>query len=47
MMNAGNLNGKTRQMKDWRRRVIALAAALSLLISSCGLTAFAETDDDI
>ena len=47
MMNAGNLNGKTRQMKDWRRRLVALVAALTLLISSCGLTAFAESDDDI
>ena len=47
MMNAGNLNGKARQMKDWRRRLVALVAALSLLISSCGLTAFAESDDDI
>ena len=46
-MNAGNLNGKARQMKDWRRRLVALVAALSLLISSCGLTAFAESDEDI
>ena len=47
MMNANDLKGKTRQMKDWRRRLVALVAALTLLISSCGLTAFAESDDDI
>ena len=47
MMNAGNLKGKTRQMSDWRRRMIAFVSALTLLISSCGLTAFAEPDEDI
>ena len=47
MMNAGNLKGKTRQMSDWRRRMIAFVSALTLLISSCGLTAFAESDEDI
>ena len=47
MMNAGNLKGKTRQTSDWRRRMIAFVSALTLLISSCGLTAFAESDEDI
>lgn len=47
MMNAGNLKGKTRQTSDWRRRLIAFVSALTLLISSCGLTAFAESDEDI
>lgn len=47
MMNAGNLKGKTRQTSDWRRRMIAFVSALTLLISSCGLTAFAEPDEDI
>lgn len=47
MMNAGNQKGKTRQTSDWRRRMIAFVSALTLLISSCGLTAFAESDEDI
>nr|MBQ4454481.1 hypothetical protein [Clostridia bacterium] len=47
MMNASNLKGKTRQTSDWRRRMIAFVSALTLLISSCGLTAFAESDEDI
>ena len=47
MMNAGNQKGKTRQTNDWRRRMIAFVSALTLLISSCGLTAFAEPDEDI
>ena len=47
MMNAGNLKEKTRQISDWRRRLLAFVLTLSLLISSCGLTAFAESDDDV
>ena len=47
MMNTENLKGKTRQTSDWRRRMIAFVSALTLLISSCGLTAFAEPDEDI
>ena len=42
MINAGNLKGKTRQMSDRRRRLIALVSAFMLLISSSGITAFAD-----
>ena len=47
MMNTGNLRRDTRHTNDRRQRMIALASALMLLISSCGLTAFAESDEYI
>ncbi len=47
MMNTDNQKRKIWQMKERRRRIIAFVMTLSLLISSCGLTTFAESDDYI